>query len=136
MLYALVMPRMPAPLANLIDAINRGDLHTAVGLMAEDIVFVDNRGHRLVGREDCIFLVRQLFDSGISYRTVIEDVARTDADWLLRGRTESDFSELNQRVLWRARLDGEKVSLWEAHTSGTGGTLIESLARDRIACAA
>lgn len=126
------MPRMPSPLRNLIDAINRGDVAAAEPWMAADIVFVDSKGHRLVGRENCVFLLRELVASGVSYRTVVEDVARNGADYLLRGCTESDFADLNQRVLWRARLEGNQVCLWEAHTDGTGGTVMEALAADRI----
>lgn len=104
-----------AVVARFNDFINARDVRGLTGLMAEDHVFIDSAGHRIVGVEACREAWEMFFAAFPDYRNELRRLEVRGEQVAVTGRSVCSDPRLEGPALWAARIVDGKVSEWRVH---------------------
>ena len=110
--------RQKASVAALVDAFNAHDRSAAEGLLASDVRFVDRDGVELVGREDTLALLDQMFASPRGFRYRLDRITRRAGADLATLTVFHSLAPEGERLLWRVRYKLRKIAFLEAFRDG------------------
>lgn len=100
-------------------------------LLTDDARFIDARGDWIAGRGDIMEAGRRLFDLAPDLHIEFDRLTPHGPYVLLRGTTHSSIEMLNQRTLWRALVEGERVKVVQSFTGGNPPALARILMGER-----
>lgn len=94
------------------DAISNRDLARLEELMTDDHTLVTGTGDPVKGRGACICAWREFFELLPDYRNVFERVRSVGQVVRMRGRSVCTDERLNGPAIWKAVVEGTRVSEW------------------------
>ena len=94
------------------DAITSRDLTRLGELMTEDHTLITGTGDPVDGKEACISAWRQFFELLPGYRNVFERVWSVGQVVQMRGRSVCTDERLNGPAIWKAVVEGARISEW------------------------
>ena len=94
------------------NAISSRDLSRLGELMTEDHRLITGTGDPVIGKEACISAWRQFFEVLPDYRNVFERVWSVGEVVRMRGRSVCTDERLNGPAIWKAVVEGPRISEW------------------------
>ncbi len=94
------------------NAITSRDLSRLGELMTEDHTLITGTGDPVNGKEACISAWRQFFELLPDYRNVFERVWSVGQVVRMRGRSVCTDERLNGPAIWKAVVEGTRISEW------------------------
>ena len=98
-----------------IAALNARDPDTIGSLLAENCRFVDSTGGWVEGRDNAMAATRAFLDFETNFRINEEDIVLRGDEVLVRGSTSAKNPQLAKDKLWRAKVEGGKLALWQSY---------------------
>jgi len=94
------------------NAITSRDLSRLEELMTEDHTLITGTGDPVNGKEACISAWKQFFELLPDYRNVLERVWSVGQVVRMRGRSVCADECLNGPAIWKAVVEGTRISEW------------------------
>ncbi|WAT18873.1 nuclear transport factor 2 family protein [Aurantiacibacter sp. MUD11] len=96
-----------------VDAVNSRDFDAMSDMLHDDFSFIDSRGYRISGRENCIAAHKAFFELEDSFSFHIDNYTMRDDLVLMRGHSKARDPRLASARLWTARVRDGKMLFWQ-----------------------
>ena len=95
-----------------ISSRNLAELST---LIADDHVFIDTAGNRVVGRTDVVKAWQSFFEAFPDYYNEFKTMIERGSEVVVEGQSYCSDSRLSGPALWRAELKDSKLIKWRVY---------------------